>query len=86
MLLENLDRKKSFGIDKVHPFLLSVGALEITKPLKHLINVSLTQGKCPGTLMIAKVVPILKQGFHMLCTNNFIILSNLSAPCIEQNC
>ena len=24
LLLENLDRKKSFGMDKVHPFLLSV--------------------------------------------------------------
>ena len=45
LLLENLDRKKSFGIDKVHPFLLSVGALEITKPQTHQINLSLTQGR-----------------------------------------
>ena len=43
LLLENLYRKKSFGIDKVHPFLLSEGALEITKPLTHLINLSLFQ-------------------------------------------
>ena len=53
LLLENLDRKKSFGIGKVHPFLLSVGALEITKPLTHLINLSLTQGKFPDSRKIA---------------------------------
>ena len=69
LLLENLDRKKSFGIDKVHPFLLSEGALEITKPLTHLINLSLTQGKFPDSLKFAKVVPVFKQGSHMLCTN-----------------
>ena len=69
LLLENLDRKKSFGIDKVHPFLLSVGALEITKPLTHLINLSLIQGKFPDSLKVAKVVPVFKQGSHMLCTN-----------------
>ena len=68
MLVENLDRKKSFGIDKVHPFLLSVGALESTKPLKHLISLSLTQGKFPDSLRIAKVVPVFKEGSHMLCT------------------
>ena len=50
LLLENLDKKKSFGIDKVHPFLLSVGALEINKPLTHLINLSLTQGKFSDSL------------------------------------
>ena len=50
LLLENLYRKKSFGIDNVHPFLLSVGALKITKPLTHLINLSLTQEKFPDSL------------------------------------
>ena len=48
--------------------MLSVGALEITKPLTHLINLSLTQGKFPDSLF-AKVVPVFKQGSHMLCTN-----------------
>jgi len=76
MLLENLDRKKKFGIDKVHPFLLSAGALEITKPLTHLINLSLTQGKFPGSLKIAKVVPVFKQGSHTLCTNSSIIVQS----------
>lgn len=75
LLLENLDGKKSFGIDKVHPFLLSVGALETVKPLTHVINLSLIQGKFPDTLKIAKVAPVFKQDSHML--------SNLRAPCIK---
>ena len=69
MLLENLDRKKSFGMDKVHPFLLSVGALESTKPLKHLISLSLIQRKFRDSLKIAKVVPVFKEGFDMLCAH-----------------
>ena len=69
LLLENLDRKKSFRIDNVHPFLLPVGALQITKPLTHLMNRSLTQGKFLDSLKIAKVVAVFKQGSDMLCTN-----------------
>ena len=69
LLLENLNRKKSFGTDKVHPFLLSLGALKIVKPLTHVTNLSLIQGKFPDSLKIAKVVPIFKQGSHMLCSN-----------------
>ena len=65
LLLENLDTKIFFGIDKVHPFLLSVGALEITKPLTRLINLSLIQGTFPDSVKIAKVV----QASDMLCTN-----------------
>ena len=63
LLLENLDRKKNLltSIDKVHPFLLSVEALEIAKPLTHLINLSLTQGTFPDSLKIAKVAPVFKQ-------------------------
>ena len=87
MLLENLDRKKSFGIDKAHPFLLSVGALESTKPLTHLIRVSLIPGKFPGSFKFAKVVPVFKQGSHMLCTHYCPIsvlpaLSNFFEKCV----
>ena len=69
LLLENLNRKKYFGIDKVRPFLLSVGTLEIVKPLTHVMNLSLIQGKFPNSLKITKVVPVFKQGSSMLCTN-----------------
>ena len=35
----------------------------------HVINLSLIQGNFPDSLKIAKVVPVFKQGSHMLCTN-----------------
>ena len=49
--------RKSFGADKVHPFLLSVVALSI----KH--------GIFPNNLKIAKVIPIFKQGSRFICDN-----------------
>ena len=66
LLLENLDRKKSFGIDKVHPFLLSVGAFRNYQASN---TSNQPQGKFPDSLKIAKVVPVFKQGSHMLSTN-----------------
>ena len=38
------DKNKSFGIDKVHHFLLSIGALEIVKPLTYIVNLSVSHG------------------------------------------
>ena len=62
--------------------MLSVGALEIAKPLTHVISLSLIQGKFPDSLKIAKVVPVLKQGSHMLSTNYrpFSVLPPFSPP------
>ena len=50
-------------------FIFSTPSFYLRKPLTHLINLSLTQGKFPDSLKIAKVVPVFKQGSHMLCTN-----------------
>ena len=41
----------------------------VFKPLTHIINLSLIQGKFPDSLKIAEVVPIFKQGSRLLCTN-----------------
>lgn len=41
LLLENLDGNKWFGIDKVHPFLLSLGAIDKINHLTHVIYLSL---------------------------------------------
>ena len=62
LLLENLDGKKSFGVDKVHPYLASIFAFEIFRPVTYIINLSLKQCIYPDNLKIAKVIPILKQG------------------------
>ena len=47
LLLESIDTKKSFGYDKVHPLLLSSAALEIFRPLTHIINLSLKTWHIP---------------------------------------
>ena len=78
LLLESIDTKKSFGYDKVHPLLLSSAALEIFRPLTHIINLSLKHGIFPDNLKIAKVIPIFKQGSRSSC-NNYRPISVLSA-------
>ena len=78
LLLESIDTKKSFGYDKVHPLLLSSAALEIFRPLTHIINLSLKHGIFPDNLKIAKVIAIFKQGSRSSC-NNYRPISVLSA-------
>ena len=40
---------------------------------------SLSEGKFPDSLKIAKVVPIFKQGSHLSCNNNYLPISVLPA-------
>ena len=77
LLLDSIDCKKSFGFDKIHPFLLFSAALEIFKPLTYIINLTLEQGIFPNSLKIAKVIPIFKQGSRSSC-NNYRPISVLS--------
>ena len=77
-MLTEINKEKSMGIDKMHPFLLSVAAFEIYKPLTHIINLSILNGKFPDILKIAKVIPIFKQGSRTLC-NNYRPISILPA-------
>ena len=69
LLLDNLDGKKSFGVDKLHPYLASVAAFQIFRPVTYIINLSIKQGIFPDNLKIAKVIPIFKQGSRLLCDN-----------------
>ena len=78
LLLESIDIKKSFGLDKVHPLPLSFAAPIIYSPLTYVINLSLKQGIFPDSLKVAKVIPIFKQGSLSLCTN-YCPISVLSA-------
>ena len=78
LLLEGMDKTKSFGLDRTHPFLLQSSAIEIYQPLTFIINLSLKTGVFPDSLKIAKVIPIFKQGSRLLC-NNFRPTSILSA-------
>ena len=78
LLLESIDIKKSFGLGKVHPLLLSSAAPVIYSPLTYVFNLSLKQGIFPDSLKVAKVIPIFKQGSRSLC-NNYRPISVLSA-------
>ena len=78
LLLEGMDKTKSFGLDKIHPFLLQSSAIEIYQPLTFIINLSLKTGVFPESLKIAKVILIFKQGCRLLC-NNYRSISILSA-------
>ena len=78
LLLDSIDCKKSFGFDKIHPFLLFSAALEIFKLLTYIVNLTLEQGIFPNSLKIVKVIPIFKQGSRSSC-NNYRSISVLSA-------
>ena len=69
LILDNLDGKKSFGKDKLHPFLASVGAFQIFRPIAYIIHLSIKQRIFPDKLKIAKVIPIFKQGSRSTCDN-----------------
>ena len=78
LLLESIDRKKSFGYDRIHPLLLSSAALEIFRPVTYIINLTLKQGIFPDSLKVAKVIPVFKQGPRSSC-GNYRPISVLSA-------
>ena len=69
LILDNLDGKKSFGVDKLHPFLASVGVFQIFRPITYIINLSIKRRTFPENLKIAKVIPIFKQASRSLCDN-----------------
>lgn len=74
LILDNLDGKKSFDksfdVDKSHPFLASVEAFQIFRPITYIINLSIKQRTFPDNLKIAKVIPIFKQGSRSLYDNH----------------
>ena len=69
LLLESLDIRKSFGCDKILPFLLKTAVFEIYRPLTYIFNLSINQGIFPDSMKLEKIVPILKQGSRFICNN-----------------
>ena len=60
--LKILKTHKSAGIDNLPPLLLRDSASVISKPISHIINLSLTSGKIPTEWKSAKVIPLHKSG------------------------
>ena len=60
--LKSLKRNKATGVDNIPTNLLKDSASEISRPLSHIINLSLRTGIVPNEWKIARLTPIHKSG------------------------
>ena len=60
-LLRGMSSSKAMGIDEISARLLRDGAVEISKPITHIINLSISSGKVPSEFKVARVVPLHKK-------------------------
>jgi len=74
--IHRLKPHKAMGHDYVHPKLVIDAANIISRPLEHIINCSLSQGKFPNPLKYAKITPVYKKG-SALDVNNYRPISIL---------
>ena len=77
-IVSNLNNKKSSGYDGITNFLLKNVINEIISPLTYILNKSLTSGKVPLKMKIARVVPIFKKG-QKDSVNNYRPISLLTS-------
>ena len=61
-IVSNLNNKKKLRLWRNYKFPLKNVITEITSPLTYILNKSLTSGKVPLNMKIARVVPIFKKG------------------------
>jgi len=71
-------RNSSAGHDTLRPQLIKDNCLTLTKPITHIINLSLSQGVVPDALKIARITPVYKAG-DITCINNYRPISVLTA-------
>ncbi|XP_057305259.1 uncharacterized protein LOC130642190 [Hydractinia symbiolongicarpus] len=67
--LRSLKRNKATGIDELTPGMLKDCAILISKPLSHIINLSINTSTVPSAWKVAKVAPIFKSGDSSLPEN-----------------
>ena len=67
--LQLLSGKKFTGIDNLPPRLLKDCGSIMSKPLRHIINLSIRSGELPSRWKAAKVTPIFKSGSRSLSQN-----------------
>jgi len=77
-VLCNLDISKACGADGISNKLLKLCQVGISRPLTHLINVSLASGKFPSEWKLANVLPLFKRDNRQL-KGNYRPVSLLSA-------
>jgi hypothetical protein len=79
-IIKSLQPKNSMDIDGISTKLLKYLAIELSWPLAHIFNLSLTTGIFPDRLKSSRTVPIFKAGRNDLCDNYrpIALLSTLS--------
>jgi hypothetical protein len=79
-IIKSLQAKSSLDSDGLSTKLLKKVALEISRPISHIFNLSLQQGIFPQKLKKSRTVPIFKAGNPELCDNYrpIALLSSLS--------
>ena len=60
-IINTFDQNKSAGHDDIGNFIIKKVANEITHPLTAILNLSLSTGRVPSQLKLAKVIPIYKK-------------------------
>jgi len=68
-IVKSLQPKCSTDSDGLSTKLLKRVALEISKPMSYIFNLSLQTGKFPTSLKTSRTVPIFKAGDSRLCDN-----------------
>ena len=69
IIVKSLKSKQSTGHDGISTKLLKQIIHNITSPLEHIFNLSLSNGCCPDLLKLAKVIPIYKKDDPTQVTN-----------------
>jgi hypothetical protein len=67
--LDKLNKFKSCGVDKVHPYVLASCAESLAEPLLMLFKCSYNTGKLPEVWKLANVTPIHKKGCRSKASN-----------------
>ena len=78
-LMKILKPKTSSGHDNISPKILKQISQSMIKPILHVINISLTTGKVPKSMKIAKVIPIFKNSGDNHIMKNYRPVSLLPA-------
>ncbi len=79
-IIKSLQPKNSMDIDGISTKLLKFLAIELSWPLAHIFNLSLSNGIFPDRLKSSRTAPIFKSGRNDLCDNYrpIALLSTLS--------
>ena len=60
-IINNLQGKKAGGDDGIRPLFLKLGVDYVSRPILHIVNLSIKHCKVPDKLKIAKVIPVHKK-------------------------